>query len=115
MPGNDYSQLITVAQSIAQNLNTISATMTNSLGITNQADISAAVLVKSSPGRVVMVSVTTAGSTVGHIYDDSVATSTKRALYAIPNTVGIVWVNMPANYGIVVMPGTGQVVAVSFT
>lgn len=79
-------------------------------------DISAATVVKASSGVVVMVNVITAGSTAGTVND--VATTGGAAVAnqvaAIPNTIGSYAVNMPCATGIVVVPGTSQVVSVSF-
>ena len=62
-----------------------------------------------------MVTVTTAGSTVGTIYDANTSSITTRPIYTIPNTVGVVFVNLPVVYGIVVTPGTDQAVTVSYS
>jgi hypothetical protein len=77
--------------------------------------ISTATLLKSSSGRVASVSVTTAGSAVGAIYDATTSTATTNPIYVIPTTVGIYVVNLPVNNGVVVAPGTGQVVTVSYS
>ncbi len=79
-------------------------------------DISAATVVKATSGVIVTVNVITAGTTVGTVND--VATTGGAAITnqvaPIPNTVGTYAVNMPCATGIVVVPGSGQVVAVSF-
>lgn len=111
----NLSDILTTAKNIAQGLSTVASTYLNVQGVQNAADISTATMVKGSAGRLATVVVTTAGSASGKIYDQSIATGTTRILFVIPMTVGVYIVNMPANYGIVVAPGTGQVVTVSFS
>ena len=77
--------------------------------------INTATLVRTGAGRLVIVSITTAGSTNGVIYDSTSTGSPTHPIWAIPNTIGIVHVNIPVTTGIVVVPGTGQVVTVSYS
>lgn len=109
------SDILTTAQNIAQAINGVAQTYLNVQGGINKADISTATLLKSEAGRVASVIVTTAGSAPGAVYDGKLATVTTNKLFVIPNTTGIYVVNMPANYGIVIAPGTGQVVAVGYS
>jgi len=79
-------------------------------------DIAAATVIKSAAGRIAKVSVIVAGSTNGAIYD---ATSTSgntaaNQLAVIPEAVGVYLIDMPAFNGIVIAPGTSQVVTVSY-
>ncbi len=80
-------------------------------------DVSAATVVKSTAGVAVTVQVLTAGTTAGAVYDSTSTTgnSATNQVAAIPNVVGFVSVQMPCATGIVVAPGSGQVVAVSYT
>lgn len=107
--------ILTTAQNVVQAINGLAVTYLNVQGTSSVADIDAATLVRTGAGRLATVSITTAGSAAGAIYDASVATSTEREVFSIPNTLGVVFVNMPVRYGIVVAPGTGQVVAVSYS
>lgn len=91
---------------------------TTSLGNANSSalDLTSATVVKSSHGFVVTVSVVVAGSAAGAVYD-SVATTGNTAanqIAVIPNTAGIYVISFPAKNGIVVAPGTGQTVAISY-
>ena len=79
-------------------------------------DISSATVIKSAAGRIAKVSVIVAGSTNGAVYD---ATSTSgntaaNQLAVIPEAVGTYLIDMPAFNGIVIAPGTSQVVTVSY-
>lgn len=79
-------------------------------------NLTAATVVKATPGRCVTVSVIVAGSAAGTAND---VTNTAGAAVAnqfgtIPNTVGIYKFDWPCLSGIVVVPGTGQTVSVAF-
>jgi hypothetical protein len=67
-------------------------------------------------GRVQRVSVITAGSTAGGVFDSATVAGavTANQLAVIPNTVGTYLVDMPFFAGLAVIPGTGQVLAVSY-
>ena len=108
------TDILVTAQNIAQAIGTVGQTYANVQGTQNLPLIAAATLVKPSAGRVCTVSVTTAGS-VGAIYDANVATATTRQIYVIPAAVGLYVVNLPTTYGIVVAPGSSQVLTVSFS
>ena len=84
-------------------------------GVTSLPGITAATVVKSSPGRVCTVSVVVAGSATGTIYDGTSASATANPVYTIPMTAGAYIVNIPTSYGITVVPGTGQTVTVGFS
>lgn len=79
-------------------------------------DISAAAVVKAAPGVALVAQVLTAGSAAGAIYDATATSGNGAAnqVAALPNTVGAIVVNMPCAAGIVVVPGSGQVVALSY-
>ncbi len=109
------TDILTSAQNLVTAVNGLIQNFLTIQGVTNKANISAATLVKQGAGRVATVVVTTAGSAAGAIYDTNAATSTNNPIYTIPNTAGAVFVNMPVNMGIVVAPGTGQVVAISYS
>ena len=109
------SDLFNAAQNIATALSNYSQALLNINGSTNLASITAATVIKSSSGRVATVSVITAGSATGTVYDANSTTNTSYPLWVIPQTVGAFVVNMPAQYGIVIAPGTGQKVSVSYS
>lgn len=111
------TDLLTASKNIVVALNTSAQTSANLAGNSNRAAISASTLVLSKPGRLVNLIVTTAGSTVGSAYDaPSVATAAStNVVYSIPNTVGVYPINCPLMYGLVITPGTGQVVTVTYS
>lgn len=107
--------LLTAAKNVVTAVGTVAQTYINVQGAQNSGLITTDTLVKLGQSRVATVSVITAGSAVGYIYDGNQATSTTNPVYVIPNTVGITFVNMPVGLGLVVAPGTGQEVNVSYS
>ena len=110
------ADVLTAIKNIVTAMNGASQSYLNVQGQANFAAISAATVVKAAAGRICSVSVTTAGSSTGKIYD-SATTATTNLLYIIPDAVGNqpYVVNLPASFGILVVPGTGQVVTVSYS
>jgi endoglucanase Acf2 len=80
-------------------------------------NISSETVVKTSNGNVASISVVVAGSAAGAVYDAATTgTATSANLIAvIPDVAGVYTINFPVSNGIVVAPGTGQTVAVSYT
>jgi hypothetical protein len=109
------SDLLTTAKNIASAINGVAQAYVAVQGAKVLQNITAGIVVSRNPGRIATVSVTTAGTTIGTIYDSSNGSITTRPIYIIPNTVGVVFVNLPLSYGIVVVPGTGQAVTVSYS
>jgi hypothetical protein len=70
---------------------------------------------KGVPGRVAVISVVVAGSTTGKVIDSSLASASGPITYVIPEAVGVYVVNLPCAYGILVTPGTSQVLTVSYS
>jgi len=108
------SDILTVAQNLVQAVSGVAQTYLNVQGSQTQATITAATLVRVGAGRLAMVSVTTAGA-AGAIYDTNDAALTNNKIYTIPPSLGVVFVNLPVSYGIVVAPGAAQVVSVSYS
>lgn len=79
-------------------------------------NITAATAVKSTSGRVAKVSVLVAGSSTGSVNDSATTggASVANQLAVIPDVVGIYNIDMPVSNGIVVTPGTGMTIAVSY-
>lgn len=80
-------------------------------------NVTAATVLKNTPGICVSVAVVVVGSTVGTVND--VATTGGAAATnqfgTIPNAVGTYQFNWPCGTGIVIVPGTGQTLAVTFS
>lgn len=88
-------------------------------GNSQQYNITAAAVVKATPGRVARVSIIAAGSTAGSVNDCSTtgAAAASNQVLAIPTTAApgtVLLLDWNCATGIVVVPGTGGVIAVSF-
>jgi hypothetical protein len=114
---SSLSDVITVAKNINSAITSLASTYLSVQGLQSFPALPPATttLVKSSAGRLCVVSVTTAGSAVGTIYDSASTATLTRPIYIIPNTVGVYVVNIPTSYGIAVATGAGQVVTVSYS
>jgi hypothetical protein len=79
-------------------------------------NITAATVIKATPGTVLRFNVVVAGSTVGSINDCATtgAVAAANEIASLPNTVGPSTLDWPCAVGIVVTPGTGQTIAVLF-
>ena len=108
-------EVVTGIKNLVTAINGAANTFGQVNGLMSKAAISAPVLLRQGAGRVAKVAVITAGSSNGFIYDSTDITSTSNPLYLIINTTGIVDVNMPCQLGLVVRPGSGQVVSVSYS
>lgn len=109
------SDILTAAKNVVTAINQLGQTYLQVQGSRQSSGITAATLVQSGQGRVARVSVIVAGSAAGAIYDASASTATTNQVWVIPNTVGVTDVNLPVNNGIVVVPGTGQTIAISYS
>jgi hypothetical protein len=112
---SSLSDILTAAKNVVTAVNGVAQTYLNVQGTLNSSGITAAKLVKSGTGRISSVSVIVAGSANGFVYDSNSLSITSAPLYVIPQTVGVYFVNMPASLGIVVAPGTGQTITVSYS
>lgn len=109
------TDILTAAKNFVTALNQIGQVMVSISGAQVTTNITAATLVKSGQGWVARVSVVNAGSAAGAIYDAASATATTNKLWTIPTTAGITEINLPVNNGIVVAPGTGQTIVISYS
>jgi hypothetical protein len=113
--GASLSDLLSALKNVVIALNNATQAYLSVQGLSTKESITAPVVLKPTAGRICVVSVIVAGSSVGHIYDASTLTDTTKALYVIPNTVGVVAVNLVTDYGLLVVPGSGQIVTVAWS
>ena len=111
------SDVLSAIKNIVTALNAATQAYLNVNGQTVAQAITTPTVIKASAGRVASVSVIVAGSSTGRIYDSASVGVTNKPLYVVPDTVGSTpyVVNLPANFGILVVPGTGQTLTVSFS
>lgn len=98
------------------NFSVINSALIVGKGIANKLDITSATVIKAVQGRICKVNVVVAGSAAGTVNDCATtgAAAVANEVFAIPNTVGIYDVDFPCMTGIVVVPGTGQTISVSY-
>lgn len=87
-----------------------------SAGQSSTLNITAATVVKATPGRLVRINVTVAGA-AGTANDCATtgAAAAANVICAIPAVVGVINIEWPCATGIVITPGAAQVVSVSYT
>lgn len=108
------TDIMTTLKNLVQAINAQTQAMQDIAGQQTLSAISQPTNVKGVGGRLVNISVTTAGSAAGTAYD-SAATGTGNPLWVIQNTVGVYEIGMEFTNGLYVVPGSGQVVAVGFS
>ena len=115
--------ILTATKNAVTAINNGAQTLLSINGLKTQANITTTTVLKTSAGRVATVSIVVGGTgsplggggTNGTICDSNSTTSLTNVIFTIPNTPGVVFLNMPTSNGIVVAPGPGQTVAVSFS
>ena len=79
-------------------------------------DITTATVIKAAQGTLVSIEVIVAGSAAGAAYDhdQTSGVSATNQIAAIPTTIGLIPLAWTCSVGIVVVPGTGQTLAVKW-
>lgn len=114
--GASLSDLLSAVQHVASNIANLAQRYMNALGTGIGAGLTAPTVLKQGTGRIGSVSVTAeSGSATGQIIDATLATATGPVLYVIPATVGLYTVNLPYQHGLLVVPGSGMTVSVSYS
>lgn len=112
--GVSLSDISTTAQNIVTAINGLITAYTNVQGAQNTTVITTATLVRLGSGRICTVIVLVAGA-AGAVYDANASSLTTGKIYVIPAVLGVYVVNFPVTNGIVVTPGAGQTVSVSWS
>ena len=94
----------------------IGAESTRGGGVSNTYNVAASTVIKAAPGRVIRISVITAGSTTGTLNDCTTtgAAAAANQIASVPNVVGVIYLDWPTTAGLVYVPGTGQVAAINW-
>lgn len=98
------------------NVDNVGKLQTSRGGTRSSLNITAAAVVKATPGRIAKLVVTTAGA-AGTV-NDCITTGAAAAgnlIATIPATIGIYDLDWPCLVGITITPGAAQVVSVSYT
>jgi hypothetical protein len=117
------SDILTAAKNIAAALSVCATAISENAAVVDLAgskskiNITTDTLVQAGKGRIVKVIIVVAGTTAGSIHDAKTvaAAGASNRLLPIPNTLGLTDVGFPVNDGIVIKPGTGQTVAISYS
>lgn len=109
------TDILTATKNIVTALSTWATDFLNVNGQVNAAGLTVPTVVSAKAGRIAAVSVIVAGSAAGMIYDGTLLTATAKPIYVIPMTVGVFVVNFPISFGLLVSPGTGQTITVSYS
>jgi hypothetical protein len=121
---SSLSDILTSAKNIAVAINTAAQTYLRVQGAQRSSTLTPTIpdvspagvhLVSSGQGRLASASVVVAGSADAMIYDSNLTTSLTQALAVVDNVIGVVVINMPYNSGLVVVPGAGMTIVVSYS
>ena len=88
----------------------------SALNLTAATLISATTSNSYAPRRLSRITVLVAGTTAGSVNDSATVAGAAVAnqVFSIPNVTGSYWVDFPCLLGIVLTPGAGQTVCVSY-
>lgn len=109
------SDLLTALRNLVIAVNNASTTYANIAGIANFGPITSATVIKPSPGRICEISIISAGTTTGYVYDSASTGDTTETMIPLPNIVGVYKVSFPTAVGILLIPGVGQTVSGSYS
>ena len=112
---SSLSDILTAAKNIAVAINNAAQVYLKVQGASRSATLTANAIVSTGQGRLASVSVIVAGSTSATIYDTSAVGTLINALAVVTNTIGVTVINLPYNSGLVVVPGTGMTLVVSYS
>ena len=113
---SSLSDILTAAKNIVTAINGVGQTYLKVQGAIRSNTLTTTSLVSTGQGRLASVSViVSSGSNDGMIYDSNAITSLTNALALIDHTTGVRVMNLPYNNGLVVVPGTGMTLVVSYS
>jgi len=98
-------------------VNTLNLTLNRIYGTVTSATVTTTTQIVVGAGRLVNVSVVVAGTTSGLIHNaaSTGAAAAANALVAVPTTVGVHPANQLFTNGLVIVPGTGQSLNVTYS
>lgn len=110
------SDLLTAQKNGVVAINGVAQATLRGLGTQTSLTVTAATVVFIGPGYLVNFAVVVAGSAAGTIYDaNNTSPSAHDALCAVPTTVGVVKTGQVFTSGLVIVPGTGQSINVTYS
>jgi hypothetical protein len=111
------ADLLTAQKNGVVAINNVAQTNQKSLGTQTSTTVTASTVVITGAGYLVNFSVVVAGSAPGMIYNASSTGGAvaSNALCAVPDVVGIYKAGQAYSAGLVVVPGTGQSVNITYS
>jgi hypothetical protein len=111
------SDILTATKNIVTALNNAARQYFLIAGSQVAEGMTAPTLVATGHGRVCVVSVCAAGSAPVGFFDSADVSSTpvSRALCAVPAAIGVYRIDLPFSFGLVAVPGAGQIITVSYS
>lgn len=108
--------ILTAAKNLVVALNNVQQTLEEHNEEYTSTTVTASTLIIAGTGKVLSFCVTVAGTTNGTINNSATTGGAAAAnvLAAIPNTIGVTLCNLMFTDGIVIVPGTGQSVNVTY-
>jgi hypothetical protein len=108
---------LTSVQNLVKAFNAFTQSNIQLSGAANTKNLSETTLIKTGTGRIATLSVTTAGTAVGGLYDSATQGGATSAtlLVVVPMDVGVFPINMAYQNGLVYVPGLGQTAAICYT
>lgn len=109
--------ILTTQKNGVVGVNGISQAFLRGQGTVTSSTATASAVVFSGRGYLVNVCVIVAGSAVGAIHNTNTVAGISAAnqLFSIPNTVGIYQLGQVFTTGLVIVPGTGQSINITYT
>lgn len=115
MPAS-LDDILTTQKNAVIALNNIQQSLAAEVATVTTAVATASTFVVAGRGRLLRFSVTVAGSTVGFVHNSSTPTggTSSNALVACPNVIGVYEANVVFDAGLVIAPGTGQSISITY-
>jgi hypothetical protein len=110
------SDILTTQKNGVVGINGVAQASIRALGSITSTTVTSETVIYTGTGYLVSFSVVVAGTTIGTISNASAASpAASAALCAVPNTVGVFKTGQVFTAGIVVTPGTGQSINVTYS
>jgi hypothetical protein len=108
--------ILTVLKNVVVAINGWNTTDRRNAGTATSVTVTTATVIATGSGRLVNVAVIVAGTTPGFVYNATTTSVTaSQALAAAPNTIGSYANGSNYTVGLVVVPGTGQSLNITYS
>jgi hypothetical protein len=108
--------ILTVLKNVVVAINGWNSTTRKNAGTATSVTVTTATVIATGNGRLVNFSVLVAGSTNGFVYNAlSTTVTASQALAVAPNTIGNYTNGSNYTVGLVVVPGTGQSINITYS